>query len=201
MSSASSLTALSLSFALLAGTACAAHADLSASALADSASPSVVSDNESSPLPLDQQSGAAGVLGKSPAPTATPVPTATSVPCSGCPHMFVETVNVNAWYNSSTQTLAAGCYVAVKDEAGNWVDDALVTIQWGGQLSGTATALTTLTGEGGYAEAYFFKSTGGRCRTGDTKVSSCTVTNVFKTGWAYSPAQDLQVSDSDNHCN
>jgi WD40 repeat protein len=78
MSSASSLTALSLSFALLAGSACAAHADLSASALADSASPSAVSDVETSALPVAPQSDAAGVLGKSASPTATP-----SVPLDG----------------------------------------------------------------------------------------------------------------------
>lgn len=72
MSSASSLTALSLSFALLAGSACAAHADLSASALADSASPSAVSDHASSALPVAADKGGAGILGKPPAPTATP---------------------------------------------------------------------------------------------------------------------------------
>jgi len=72
MSSASSLTALSLSFALLAGSACAAHADLSGSALADSASPSVVSDVETGALPVAPQSDAAGLLANNPPPTATP---------------------------------------------------------------------------------------------------------------------------------
>ena len=72
MTSTASLTALTLSLTLLAGSACAAHADLSASALADSASPSAVSDNETSALPLAAQSGAAGAVGKNASPTATP---------------------------------------------------------------------------------------------------------------------------------
>lgn len=149
--------------------------------------------------------GAAGggrIAAKSPGnPTATPAPTATAVPCPTCPTMYVDTVNINAWYDSGSRTLNAGCYVTVKDEAGNWVENAAVTIRWGGQLSGTAVALTAPTGEGGYTEAYFFKSAGGRCRSGETRLSSCDIVNVYKDGMAYDPGQNLQVTDSDNHCN
>ncbi|MFN8422328.1 MAG: hypothetical protein U0470_02710 [Anaerolineae bacterium] len=99
-------------------------------------------------------------------PTATPVPTATAEPCSGCPTLHVDTVNINAWADSQARTLAAGCFVTITDESGHWIDGAAVTIAWSGQLSGSTTATTALTGDGGYAEAYFFNSVAGRCRSG-----------------------------------
>lgn len=134
-------------------------------------------------------------------PTATPVPTATTVPCSTCPNMYVDTLNIAAFADNYSRTLGAGCIVTVRDEAGNWVEGALVTVRWGGQLSGTVSGLTARTGdEIGYAEVSFYNSVTGRCRAGDTKISTCTVTNVYKDGMAYDLTQNVVVTDSNDHC-
>jgi len=136
-------------------------------------------------------------------PTATPAPTATATPCPTCPTMHVDYLHIAAYYNGYNRNeLAGNCVVTVKDEAGNWVEGAVVTIRWGGYLSGTYATPTVLTGaEGGtYSEANFYNSVSGRCRSGDSKISSCTVVNVFKDGMSYDPAQNVVEMDTNDHC-